>query len=389
METIMPTNGLEFIAWGLVVGSAIGCLYTAYSCWAVRHFLALGLRVVGRARPVTVLKPLCGEDHDLYENLRSLCRQDHPQFQIVFGVRDAADGAIAIVHRLMAEFPAADLTLVVDDRCHGRNFKVANLRNMLPAARHDILVIADSDMRVGPGYLTEVTGPLADPAIGLVTCLYRGVPGGGPWSSLACLHVNHSFLPGAAVGEAWGAGAGCFGATMALRRDTLERIGGFAAVADDLADDFALGAAVRRDGGRIELSRHLVDNIIVEPTLAALFQHELRWARTIRLVAPAGFLGSIVTQPVALAGLACCLGALPLAAPGMLVLALLCRVAAVREVDRSLGLPPSPLHLLPLRDLLSFGVFVASFFARRVAWRDSTFRVGRKGQLSFDGDSPA
>ena len=384
----MTENSLNFIAWALIAGSAVGCLYLAASVWAVRRFLASPLRYSGPARPVSILKPLCGEDADLEANLRSLCTQEHPQAQVVFGVREASDGAVAVVRRLMAEFPAADLTLIVDGRRRGGNLKVANLRNMLPAARHDVLVIADSDMRVGPGYLTEVTGPLADPAVGLVTCLYRGVCAGGLWSRLACLHVNHGFLPGAAVGEAFGAGAGCFGATIALRRNMLERIGGFAAIADDLADDYALGAAVRRCGGRIEVSRHLVDNVIVEPSFSALFRHELRWARTIRQVAPLGFMGSIVTQPVALAFLALCLGALPVAAPAAFLMALFWRIATVRFVDRALDLPPTPLWLVPVRDLLSFGVFVASFFARRVAWRDTIFKVDPKGRLSFDGDSP-
>jgi ceramide glucosyltransferase len=386
----MTQNGLNLVAWVLIVCSVIGCFYLAASVWTVRRFLASPLRFSGPVKPVSVLKPLCGEDADLAENLRSLCAQEHRQFQIVFGVREASDGAVAVVRRMMAEFPAADLTLIVDGRRRGGNLKVANLHNMLPAARHDVIVIADSDMRVGPGYLGEVTGPLCDPAVGLVTCLYRGISGGGVWSRLAAIHVNHGFLPGAAVNEAFGAGAGCFGATIALRRDMLERIGGFAAIADDLADDYALGAAVRRCGGRIELSRHLVDNIIVEPSFSALFLHELRWARTIRQVAPLGFLGSIVvTQPVVLALVAVCLGALPLAAPVTLLLALACRIAAVRAVDRALALPPTPLWLVPVRDLLSFGVFVASFFARKVAWRDTTFRIGPKGRLSFDGDSPA
>jgi ceramide glucosyltransferase len=196
-------------------------------------------------------------------------------------------------------------------------------------------------------------------------------------------------LPQAALADAIGAGAGCFGASIALRRETLERIGGLGAIADELADDYALGAAVRRRGLQIELSPLLVDNVIHEPGLAALFRHELRWARTIRLVAPLGFLGSVVTQPVAMAVFALALGTLPTVAAATLLLALLSRVVSVGLIDRSLRLPPSPLALLPLRDLLSFAVFIASFFARRVAWRDRTFRVGPNGRLTLDGDSPA
>ena len=385
----MPLNGVEFLAWGLIATSLAGCLFLGFSVWAVRRLQRPRPRRAAATGAVTVLKPLCGEDPDLAANLRSFCLQDYPRFQVVFGVREADDPAVPVVRRLIAEMPTADLTLVIDGRLRGRNLKVANLQNMLPEARHDLLVIADSDMRVGRHYLAEMCAPLADPTVGLVTCLYRGVPVGGLWSRLACLHVNHGFLPQAALADALGAGAGCFGASIGLRRETLERIGGFGAIADDLADDYALGAAVRRLGLRIELSSLLVDNVIVEPSLGALFRHELRWARTIRSVAPLGFLASIVTQPVVTAVLAVALGALPLAAPAMLILALLCRAVSVRLIDRSLRLPASPLALLPLRDVLSFAVFVASFFARRVEWRDRTFQVGPNGRLTLDGDSPA
>lgn len=385
----MAHYGLDLIAWVLLALSAAGCLYLGASAAAVRRFASRAPPARGVPAPVTIMKPLCGEDCGLAANLRSFCRQDHPAVQIVFGVRDAGDPAVPIVRALIAEFPDRDLALVVDRRRRGTNLKVANLANMLPAARHAILAISDSDMRVDPNYLAAVSAPLADPAVGLVTCLYRGVAAGGRWSRLACLHVNHGFLPQAAVADAIGAGAGCFGASIALRRDMLERAGGLAAIEDALADDYALGAAVRRAGGRIVLSPHLVDNIIAEPALGALFRHELRWALTIRKVAPLGFVGSVVTQPVMLAALATAVSVLPVAAPAMLGVALLCRCVAALAVDRALRLPPSPLWLLPVRDLLSFAVFVASFFARRVEWRDRTFGVSERGNLTLDGDSPA
>jgi len=385
----MYLDSLIILGWVLLAGSSAGCAYLAYAGWVTRRFAARAQQRPVRSPPVSVLKPLCGEDPELYENLASLCRQDYPAWQIVFGVQDAADPAIAVVRRVMAEFPAAELKLVIEAGRRGGNLKVANLQNMVPAARHDVIVIADSDMRVSPDYLATVTAPLLDPAIGLVTCLYRGVPTGGFWSRLAALHINHGFLPQAMVADSLGASGGCFGATLALRRDTLAAIGGLAAIADQLADDHALGAAVRGLGRTVVLSPYLVDNVIAEPSLAALFRHELRWARTIRLVAPAGFLGSIVTHPMALALGALALGTQPIAAPVLLLAALSCRALMVRMVDRALGLVPTPLWLMPGRDLLSFAVFAASFFARKVAWRDRTFRVGRDGQLILDGDRPA
>ncbi len=380
---------LTFLGWLLLAGSAAGCLYLLYAGLVTRGFAG---RVAGRSArspPASLLKPLCGEDPELYANLVSFCRQDYPAWQIVFGVQDPADPAIAVVRRLIAAFPDADLKLVIEGGRDGGNLKVANLQNMLPAARHELIVIADSDMRVSPDYLAAVTAPLLDPATGLVTCLYRGAPAGGVWSRLAALHVNHGFLPQVLVAERLGATGGCFGATIALSRNTLAAIGGFAAIADTLADDHALGAAVRRLGRKVVLSPYIVDNIIAEPGLGALFRHELRWARTIRAIAPAGFLASVVTQPMVLALAAVALGGQPVTASAMLLAALACRSIMVRMVDGALKLPPTPLWLLPGRDLLSFAVFVASFFTRRVAWRDRTFRIGRNGRLILDGDRPA
>jgi ceramide glucosyltransferase len=386
----MYLDSLIYVGWVLLGGSAAGCLYLVAAGLATRRF-AVRPRATQTesAPPVSVLKPLCGEDPGLFDNLASFCRQSYPAFQIVFGVQQRDDPAIAVVRRLIAQLPAADLALVVEGGRRGGNLKVANLQNMLPAARHDLIVIADSDMRVGPDYLTAVAAPFADPAVGLVTCLYRGLPAAGLWSRFAASHINHGFLPQALVAASLGAQAGCFGATLALRRETLAQIGGLAAIADVLADDHALGAAVRRLGRTVVLSPYIVDDIVVEPSLGALFRHELRWARTIRAVAPAGFLGSVVTQPLALAAAALALGVLPAAAPAMLAVALACRWFMVRMVDRALALPPTPLWLVPVRDVLSFAVFIASFFTRRVAWRDQTFRIGPKGQLILDGDRPA
>jgi ceramide glucosyltransferase len=384
---------LDLLVWLLLGASVTGCAYLWQACNAVERFSRRPIPRGATLLPVSVLKPLRGEDSALAANLRSFCCQDYPRFQIVFGVADVDDPAVAVVRALIAEFPERDLALVVDPRQSGANLKIANLGNMLPSARYDILVIADSDMRVAPDYLAAVTAPLSDAPssakpTGLVTCLYRGVSNGGVWADLASMHINHGFLPQAVAAELWGLGAGCFGATMALKRATLEAAGGFAALANTLADDHVLGQTVRQQGLAVSLSPYLVDDIVDEPSLAALFRHELRWARTIRLVAPWGYLGSVVTNPLPLALLAVALGALPVAALAVLVLTLTCRVATAWRLDRALRLSHLSWWLLPVRDLLSFVVYIASFLGRSVAWRDRRFRIGPSGQLIADGQSP-
>lgn len=329
--------------------------------------------------PVSVLKPLYGADPGLYENLLSFADQEYPALQIVFGVRSSDDGALPIARRVIAERPGRDIALVVDPRVSCRNLKVANLVNMLPTARHDILVFADADIRVGRDYLATVTAPLRDPTIGLVTCLYKGLSTGGLWSRFGALHINYGFLPSALVGETIGAGGGVFGATMALRRAVLDRIGGLAVVRDELADDHRIGSAVRGAGLVTTLSPYLVDTSVSEKSLKCLWQHELRWARTVRLMAPAGFAGSILTHAIAIAALATVICGFSLTSLGFLAISCALRGATALTVARALRLPMADLWLLPVRDLLSFAVFIGSFFGRSVAWRDQLFRIEPNG----------
>ncbi|HMD63232.1 MAG TPA: bacteriohopanetetrol glucosamine biosynthesis glycosyltransferase HpnI [Stellaceae bacterium] len=335
---------------------------------------------------VSVLKPLHGDEPGLYENLRSFAEQDYPVLQIVLGADDPQDGALPAARAMMRDLPTCDIALVVDARANGSNRKVANLENMVEAARHDVLVLADSDMRVDRHYLCVVTAPLYDRHTGVVTCLYKGVPTGGKWSELGAMHINFGFLPSALVAESLGLGGGCFGATIALRRETFERIGGFARLRDELADDHRIGDEVNALGLTVALSPYIVEARVSEHSLSDLWRHELRWARTVRAMAPAGFVGSVLAHPVAIAAFSAAATGFGLTASIFLVISCLLRWATARVIADALGLPPAKPWLLPVRDALSFAVFVASFFGRTVFWRDQVFRVGASGQMTADGD---
>lgn len=364
-------------AWTYLAGVAI----------AARRFARRSAAAAEDGPPVSVLKPLHGPEPGLHDNLASFADQDYPSFQVIFGVRERDDGALPAVRAVMAARPGGDIDLVVDHAAAGSNLKVANLENMLPSARHDIILLADSDMRVGPDYLAVVTAPLRDPAVGLVTCFYKAVPGNGLWSRLAALHINYGFLPGALVGEALDLGGGCFGATIALRRDVLQRIGGFSRLRNELADDHRMGAAVRRLGMTVLVPPYIVENRVTEPTFASLWRHELRWARTSRAMAPAGFAGSVLSHTVIVTALAVALWG-SAAAWSLVAASLVLRWLSAAFLARRLGLPRTGLWLLPLRDALSFAVFVASFCGRSVLWRDQLFRVEAGGRLRIEGDKP-
>ncbi|MDE2052087.1 MAG: bacteriohopanetetrol glucosamine biosynthesis glycosyltransferase HpnI, partial [Gammaproteobacteria bacterium] len=295
----------------LLAAAALGYAVTAWV--AVRLWRNSGAQQrLGSAaaspqlRPVTVLKPLCGAEPGLDHSLRSFCEQEYAAgVQIVFGVQHPADPALAVLEVLKRDYPRLDLTVVVDPTRHGASAKVSNLINMMRTARHDWLVLADSDVRVPPGYLAAVAAPLADPAVGIVTCPYRGVPRPGLWSLLGTLFINDWFIPSVRVAALFGSRAVAFGATIALRRDALDAVGGFRAIADQLADDYRLGELTRRRGQRTVLSDVVVDTAVDERTFRQLAQHGLRWLRTIRVVRPGGYTFSAVTFSVPLAVLGC------------------------------------------------------------------------------------
>ena len=333
--------------------------------------------------PLTLLKPVCGFEPGLFERLQSFCEQEYPAFQVVFGVRDAADPAARIVERLIRESPHADLALVVDDRLYGSNHKMGNLTNMLPAARHDILVVADSDGRVKPTYLRAVAAPFADPRVGAVTCLYVGKPID---ESVACAlgadFINDWFLPSALIAIALEKVRFCFGATMAVRREALEAIGGFVGLATYLADDYLLGRRVSDSGFEVRLAGTVVETVVFEKNLKSLFRHELRWVRTFRTVRPISWTLTFVTDMTVLALLFLLASGGSALGFSLFGAAVVLRLALRAAVRRRFGIDgPNRLWLVPVRDLLSFAVRVAGFLGRGVEWKGEKFVVVPSGRL--------
>lgn len=363
---------------------AIGWVCLAAQLVAAVRFAARPLPApdLKRRPPVSVLKPLHGSEPGLYQNLRSFIEQDYPKVQTVFGVNNPEDAALDDARAVINDFPGSDISIVIDRQIRGSNQKVSNLENMLPGARHDVLVLADSDMRVGRFYLGAVTAPLRDSRVGAVTCLYKGVSMGGLWSDLGAMQINFGFLPNALLADGLGMGGGCFGATIALSRETLDLVGGFAPLRDELADDRRLGDGVRARGLSVVLSRYLVETQVHEPSLAALWRHELRWARTMRRLAPAGFAGSVVVHAVAIAVLAAVVSGFASIACVLLGVTIALRWVAAGLIARRLGLATNRLWLLPLRDALSFAVFLASFVGHKVFWRDQRFAVEPTGRMT-------
>ncbi len=353
----------------------IGLGLTGAGAVLVRRFAAAPPSEPRALPGISVLKPLYGDEPLLEEALASVCAQDYPRYQVVFGVQDPADPALQVVRRVQARFPEADIAVVVDDSAPGANRKVANLTNMLPAARHDVLVIADSDVHAARDYLRRLAAALEPPGSGMATTLYVGLPADGSLAGrLGASAITHGFLPGALLARALGR-EDALGATMALRRETLTAAGGFAALRDHVADDNLLGRRVRALGLAIRLAATVPATTVAETRIAALFRHELRWGRTIRALAPLSYAGSALQYPLAWALLAVLLAGGAAWTVGLLLAAWLLRAGAARAVDRALDLPPDAPWRWPLRDLMSVAVLVASYLGDRVEWRGQRMRA--------------
>jgi ceramide glucosyltransferase len=359
--------------------------------FTVRAFVRRAPLTPGDYPPVTILKPVCGPEPGLAQALGSFCAQCYPgPVQIVIGAHDPADTALDAARAVQQGFPQADITILADPVRRGCNGKIANLMNMLPHARHDVLVIADSDLTVAPDYLAQVIAALLSPGTGLVTTLPAGeavVP--GIPSQLGASHLADIFVPGVLLGEALGR-QDCLGGTMALTRAVLDRIGGFAALADHLADDNVLGRKVQSLGMEVRIAATLPAISVQERSFRELWQHELRWARTVASVAPLSAAGAVLQYPVFLSLLLCiasggAVWALWIFAAAWAARALIARcIAGLLARRRPRPAVPTPVWLLPVRECLSVAEIVVGFCGDTVVWRGRTLHT-----RSPDENSPA
>jgi ceramide glucosyltransferase len=378
----MPGGLVPWLAFASFAVATLGCLYALAAAALVRRRTAAAtLPVVARAPGVTIVKPLYGAETALYENLATFCDQDYPgPVQVLFGVHDGADTAVAVVEQLMTQRRGYDLALHVTGESRGANPKMANIVGMQTYIRYDIIVVSDSDIAVSRDYLTQTIDALGQPGVGLVTYLYRGHARAGVWARLSAMAIDYHFLPSVLVGLALGLARPCFGSTLALRRETLVAIGGFDAFLEGLADDQAIGEAVRAAGLSVSIPPYVVAHTCSERTAGELLAHELRWARTLRAASPAGYAGLFVTHPLPFAIL--CAVIAPAAGAAVIAAAIACRLVLQRQVDHTLGVRANLPWLGPVRDLLAFAVYVASFFVGVVRWRGHRYRVRADGTLA-------
>lgn len=362
-------------------------LYTGVAIIALGRFRIRAMVAADNCPAITILRPLYGAEPGLADNFETLLTQDYAgPVQIICGVRDSDDPAIAIIGSLQARYRAAAIQMIVNPERLGANNKISNLHNMAAHAEGDIIIISDSDVALPPYALTRLSAALADPETGMASCFHGGLARAGFWSHLAAMDISYRFSPSVAVSAMIGLGHPALGPTMALRRETWESIGGFAPFANIIAEDYAMGRAVRALGLKSVIPGFCIAHGCSEQGITAMIGHELRWTRTIYGVDPVGFTGSLLTHPLPLSLLAC---ALQPAYWPLIGIAVIARCTLAWRMDAIAGWSSGAKLLLPLRDLFSFAVFVMTFFVKRVDWRGQMLKIEPKGHISTIPENPA
>ena len=330
----------------------------------------------------SILKPIKGADPRLIDNLTTFCRQDYPDFEILLGVADANDPALQVIDQLRARFEKIAIRVLVVPR-NGANPKSSTLDRLWREARSNVLVISDADIRVGPNYLREVVAPLADASVGLVTCPYVGAQPQSLWALLEMLHMDVTFLPSAILAhEMFGQCVG-MGATMALRKADLDRIGGYAAFVNHLMDDYQLAFQIRRLGLKTTISREVVQSVLAATRFRDQWLRELRWARGIRVSTPGKYPGLLLTYPIPLAIIFCCAARFGATGFGVLLAAVALRMMAAWDIAGLVGKREDrrSLWLLPMRECMSAAVWCLGLVGRSITWRGERFVMSRDGTL--------
>ena len=352
---------------------------------ALKYFKPLGTSSSHPSPGVSILKPVKGMDEDSYDNFASFCSQNYSgEQELLFAVASPDDPVIPVIRQLMDDFTNHDIRLIINPALHGPNQKVSNLINAFPDARHDIIIISDSDISVEPDYLRSVTAHFSEPRIGLVTSLYRTSEVHGIATALEAIGFTVEMIPNVLVARKLEGLTFALGASMAVRREALASIGGFEALTQYLADDYQLGNMIHRAGWLIALDRCFVESVIKPENLMTVLSRQLRWARTMRASRPGGYLASGVTHPFPAALLATLLAPSPAigVAAAMLLYGVrlsICTIYSRRFVRDELF--PNWLTLLPLRDMLAFFAWALSFLGNRVEWRGSRYLLKPGGKI--------
>ncbi len=377
---------MSYITIIALILSVISILYYCYGIYAGHQFFSQKTVIDPDFHPpITILKPLCGLDFDTYENLWSCCEQDYPQYQVIFSVKDSHDPSREIVEKLINQFPDIDIELVISDRTIGANLKVSNLNNALTKAKYDILIIADSDIRVNKDYLKTIIQPLKQENVGVVTCLYRSV-GDDCISSIESLPRSTEFYPSVLVAKHLQGIDFAFGATIVMRKQVLEKIGGFKAIADYLADDYLLGNLPANLGYDVVLSDYIVDHVLGKGEIKSSIQRLIRWDKCAKVSKFWGYLGLIFTYGTLHSLLFLIVSDFSMLGWSILMITwgmrlIMAWFVGIKHIEDAIA--KKWFWFIPIRDLISVAFWCYSFISNQVIWRGQKMRLVSGGKLEL------
>lgn len=366
------------MAIALLILLAGAVAYSLLSIAAAIRYLAARPRALAATPPISILKPLSGLDRGLESNLRTFFEQTYPSFELLFAVRDASDPAAMVVEKLQREYPRISSRLLITGEPRYSNAKVFSLDRMLGAAAHELVVMSDSDTRVGPALLSTVAAEFQDSRLGVATCPYRAVAGPSFWSRLEAIGMNTDFMAGILVARMLSGMHFAVGPTIAARRSALESIGGFNRLKNYLAEDFVMGKLAAEAGHGVMLSSYVIEHHIGSTDLRHNFVHRLRWVRSTRRSRPLGYLGQLFTMPLPLALLVCAVNPLWWQ---VLPVALAVRAAAAWVISAKVLRGRLIWWLLPVEDLAGFCFWLAGFFGNTIVWRGRRYRLYSDGRF--------
>ncbi len=388
---ILPNINSSYLLLVLLPFCLVSAWYYSYAIYAGRRFSKKVSRTASRDfhPAVSVIKPLCGLDFNIYQNLASFCQQIYPKYQIIFGVQNPLDPCISVVKQIIHDYSDLDLQLVISDVSIGANQKVNNLANAAAQAKYPILVLADSDVRVGPNYLQQIVQPLQDPTVGAVTCLYRPITK-GVVANFEALGISTDYLASVIVAHRLEGLQFTLGPTVVVRASAFESVGGFVAIADYLADDFQIGFLLAQANYKVVLSEYIIDHLITTESWKDLVQRQVRWHLCTRVSRPWGYLGLLFTH-----GTVTSLGVVVATSGAWQAWVLLALIWSLRlGMAQTVGvtvlkepMAKRAIWLVPMRDFVSFAIWCYAWFIRQIEWRGKVYRLAKGGKLVLQSTS--
>jgi ceramide glucosyltransferase len=391
---------LYFLLAIALVGTLTSTIFLVLALIGIFKFRAAAKQQFATTRnatnfpPVSVLKPVHGLEAQLNENIESFFRQDYPSYEIIFAADEPDDAALAVVREVGARYPHIPSRILINGKPPWPNPPAYSFFRMTQIAAHDIFVTSDSDVEVAPNYLREVVAPFLDPKVGMVTCVYRGKNAAGFWSGLTAIGMSVEMTAGVLVANLLEGMKFGLGPTIAVKKEALARIGGYEVLGDYFANDFMIGNLIDKAGYTVILSQHSIDHVVNQKSFQKMWENQIRWAKSTRYSRPKGHFGSglIFAVPFGLLGFAAALALhKPILALALLAAALLNRILESWLVGWGIVRDPVALKkfwLYPIRDLLGFVVWVASYTGAKAVWRDSRYELqGDKIVLRKDRES--